>query len=53
MDAEAGTPQELQVTSGQQVWDYLELGDHRGTWKMFRRAFLCRPMADGRQRLLD
>lgn len=42
-----------QYRNGQQVWDYLELGDRRGTWKMFRRAFLCRPVAEGRQRLLD
>ena len=37
----------------QQVWDYLELGDRRRTWKTFRRAFLCRPVTEGRQRLLD
>lgn len=43
-----------------QVWDYLELGDRRGSWKVFRRAFLCRPVAagqpdrpGGKQRLLD
>jgi hypothetical protein len=37
----------------QQVWDYLELGDRRGNWRTFRRAFLCRPVTEGRQRLLD
>jgi hypothetical protein len=39
--------------NGRQVWDYLELGDRRGSWQTFRRAFLCRPVAEGRQRLLD
>jgi hypothetical protein len=42
-----------QYRHGRQVWDYLELGDRRGTWKTFRRAFLCRPVAEGRQRLLN
>lgn len=42
-----------QYRNRQQVWDYLELGDRRGTWKRFRRAFLCRPVTEGRQRLLD
>jgi len=37
----------------QQVWDYLELGVRRGSWETFRRALLCRPVAEGRQRLLD
>ena len=42
-----------QYRNGRQVWDYLELGDRRGTWKTFRRALLCRPVAEGRQGLLD
>jgi hypothetical protein len=42
-----------QYRNQQQVWDYLEPGDRRGTWKTFRRAFLCRPVTEGRQRLLD
>jgi hypothetical protein len=49
----AETGQWRQYRNQQQVWDYLELGDRRGTWKTFRRAFLCRPVAEGRQRLLD
>jgi len=50
---QAETGQWQHYRNQQQVWDYLELGDRRGTWKMFRRAFLCRPVAEGRQRLLD
>jgi Transposase DDE domain group 1 len=50
-NAEAG--QWRQYRNQQQVWDYLELGDRRGTWKTFRRAVLCRPVTEGRQRLLD
>jgi hypothetical protein len=42
-----------QYRNREQVWDYLELGDRRGSWQTFRRAFLCRPVAEGRQRLLD
>ena len=42
-----------QYRNQHQVWDYLELGDRRGTWKRFRRAVLCRPVTEGRQRLLD
>jgi hypothetical protein len=49
----AGTGQWRQYRNRQQVWDYLELGDRRRTWKTFRRAFLCRPVTEGRQRLLD
>ncbi|MBM4449057.1 MAG: IS1380 family transposase [Chloroflexi bacterium] len=50
---QAETGQWRQYRNGRQVWDYLELGDRRGTWKAFRRAFLCRPVTEGRQRLLD
>jgi len=49
----AETGQWRQYRNQQQVWDYLELGDRRGIWKMFRRALLCRPATEGRQRLLD
>jgi hypothetical protein len=42
-----------QYRNHQKVWDYLEFGDRRGSWTAFRRAFLCRPVAEGRQRLLD
>jgi hypothetical protein len=52
--AEKAEPGEWQqYRNQQQVWDYLELGDRRGTWQTFRRAVLCRPLAEGRQRLLD
>ena len=27
-----------------QVWDYVEFGDRRGSWKTFRRCFFCRPI---------
>jgi hypothetical protein len=49
----AGTGQWQHYQNRQQVWDYLELGDRRRTWKTFRRAFLCRPVTAGRQRLLE
>jgi len=49
----AETGQWQQYRNQQQVWDYLELGDRRGSWKRFRRAVLCRPVTEGRQRLLD
>jgi hypothetical protein len=49
----AETGQWRQYRNRRQVWDYLELGDRRGSWEAFRRAFLCRPVAEGRQRLLD
>jgi hypothetical protein len=49
----AQTGQWQQYRNQRQVWDYLELGDRRRTWKMFSRAFLCRPVAEGRQWLLD
>lgn len=42
-----------QYRNQQQSWDYLELGDRRGNWQSFRRAFLCRPVLAGKQRLLD
>jgi hypothetical protein len=35
-----------------QVWDYLELGDRRGSWNKFRRALFCRPRNEGSQKLL-
>lgn len=50
---QAETGQWQQYRHGRQVWDFLELGDRRGSWQTFRRAFLCRPVAQGRQRLLD
>ena len=50
---QAETGQWQQYRNGRQVWDYLELGDRRGTWKTFRRAVLCRPVTENRQRLLS
>ena len=51
----AETGQWRQYRNHRQVWDYLELGDRRGSWEAFRRAFRCCPVAEGkqRQRLLD
>ena len=34
-----------------QVWDYVEFGDRRGNWKVFRRAIFCRPVYEDRQML--
>ena len=39
--------------NGEQAWDYLELGDRRGTWSRFRRAIFCRPVYEGKQLLLS
>jgi hypothetical protein len=33
-----------------QVWEYVEMGDRRGSWHKFRRAFYCRPLYEGRCR---
>jgi len=37
----------------EQSWDFVEFGDCRGSWSMFRRAFFCRPRYEGEQRLLE
>ena len=34
-----------------QVWDYVEFGDRRGNWKIFRRALYCRPVYEDEQML--
>lgn len=34
-----------------QVWDYVEFGDRRGNWKIFRRALYCRPIYEDEQML--
>jgi hypothetical protein len=34
-----------------QVWDYVEFGDRRGSWKTFRRAIFCRPLYEDKQML--
>ena len=38
---------------GRQDWDYLEMGDRRGSWQKFRRAIFCRPRKEGAQKLLS
>jgi hypothetical protein len=37
----------------EQVWEYAEMGDRRGSWKKFRRAFYCRPLYEDRQMVFD
>lgn len=39
--------------NGHQEWDFVEFGDRRGSWKRFRRAILCSPYYQDRQRLLQ
>ena len=34
-----------------QVWDYVEFGDRRGSWKRFRRALYCRAVYEETQML--
>ena len=34
-----------------QVWDYVEFGDRRGNWQIFRRALYCRPVYEDEQML--
>ena len=36
-----------------QIWEYVELGDCRRTWKRFHRAFFTRPLCEDRQVLLE
>ena len=38
--------------NGEQEWQYVKLGDRRGSWNKFRRALFCRPLYEDRQRLL-
>lgn len=35
-----------------QVWDYVEFGDRRGSWNTFRRAIFCQPLNEDKQMLL-
>ena len=35
------------------VWEYVELGDRRGTWKRFRRLIYCRKVSESQQLLCD
>jgi hypothetical protein len=35
-----------------QVWEYVDFGSRRGSWKKFRRALFCRPVYEDKQMLL-
>ena len=37
----------------EQVWDYVEFSDRRGSWKKSRRAIFCRPRQEGAQLLFE
>jgi hypothetical protein len=36
-----------------EIWEYVEMGDCRGSWSRFRRAFFCRPLGEEGQLLLE
>ena len=38
---------------GKQMWDFLEFGSRRESWKKFRRAIFCRPLDSDGQMLLE
>ncbi len=38
---------------GREVWEYVEMGDCRGSWDRFRRAIFCRPLCDDGQFALE
>ena len=38
---------------GESAWDFVESGDRRESWKIFRRAIFCRPLCEERQYLLE
>ena len=38
---------------GANAWDFVEFGDRRGSWNLFRRAIFCRPLCEDRQYLLE
>jgi hypothetical protein len=42
-----------QYQTKEQVWDYVEFSDRRGSWKKSRRAIFCRPRQEGAQLLLE
>jgi hypothetical protein len=42
-----------QYQNKEQVWDYVEFMDKRGSWDRSRRAIFCRPLYEGVQQLLD
>ena len=35
-----------------QLWNYVEFGDRRGSWEKFRRCIFCRPAYEDKQMLL-
>ena len=37
----------------EQAWDFVEFGDRRECWTMFRRAIFCRPLCEESQYLLE
>jgi hypothetical protein len=54
MSEKADPSQWRRYRKSKQSWDYLELGDRRGSWESFRRAFLCRPVvAEGKQLVFE
>jgi hypothetical protein len=38
---------------GDSAWDFVEFGNRRESWKIFRRAIFCRPLCEDRQYLLE
>ena len=36
-----------------QLWEYVEFGNRRGSWKKFRRAIFCRPLYEDKQMLFE
>jgi len=52
---EADASQWSAYDNGRQLWQYLEFGAHRPSWKKheWRRAFYTRPAYEGKQRLLE
>ena len=42
-----------QYQTKEQVWDYIEFCDRRGSWKKSRRAIYCRPRQEGAQLLME
>lgn len=42
-----------QYQNKEQIWDYVEFMDRRGSWTKARRAIYCRPCYEGKQLFLD
>ena len=42
-----------QYQNKEQIWDYVEFMDKRGSWKKARRAIYCSPRQEGAQLLLE